>query len=338
MIKKAIQKVIDKSSLSEKEMIETMNHIMEGKATDAQIASFITALRMKGETIEEITGAAKVMREKATKIFIEDGVTCLDVVGTGGDKAHTFNISTTTAIVLAAGGVTVAKHGNRSVSSSCGSADVLKELGVNIEASKVIVERCIRECNIGFLFAPSLHGAMKYAIGPRREIGVRTIFNCLGPLTNPAGADHQLVGVYDNSLVEPIANVLLNLGIHRAMVVHGDDGLDEITTTTKTYVAELSNKTIRTYYIDPKDYGLGYSKLTDLRGGDAKANADITISILSGEKGHKRNTVILNAGSAFYIVNLTKSIQEGIKKAEEVIDSGNALNTLNQLIKISNQN
>ncbi|MDH5680552.1 MAG: anthranilate phosphoribosyltransferase [Spirochaetota bacterium] len=336
MLKKAIQKVIDKESLSEKEMVESMYLIMEGKATDAQIASFITALRMKGETIDEITGAAKVMRDKATRLFVEDGITLLDVVGTGGDQSHTFNISTCSAIVTAGGGITVAKHGNRSVSSSCGSADVLKALGVNIEASKETVEKCIKECDIGFLFAPAWHGAMKHAIGPRREIGVRTIFNCLGPLTNPAGADHQLIGVYDNMLVELVAQVLQKLGSKRALVVHGADGLDEITTTTKTYATELNGTKIESYMIDPKDYGISYSSPDDLRGGDDKENADIIRKIFTGEKGPKRDIVLLNAGAAFYVAEKTRSIADGISLAAEIIDSGKALKTLERLVEVSN--
>ncbi len=337
MLKKSINKVIEKTSLTEEEMIEVMKIIMEGKATDAQIASFITALRMKGETIEEITGAARVMREKATKIFLEDGIRAVDVVGTGGDASHTFNISTTSSIVLAGGGVAVAKHGNRSVSSSCGSADVLRELGINIDAPIQVVERCIKDCNIGFLFAPVYHTAMKHAIGPRREIGIRTIFNCLGPLTNPAGTNHQLIGVYENTLVKVVAHVLLNLGTTRAMVVHGADGLDEITTTTKTYVAELNNKRISHYMIDPTDYNIPLSKPEDLKGGDAKDNARITLDILEGKKGPQRDIVLLNSGSAFYVSEVAQSIQEGINLAIEIIDSGKAKNTLNCLIKTSNE-
>ncbi len=337
MIKKAIQKVIEGKSLSQSEMMDVMNQIMVGHTTDAQIASFITALRMKGETIDEITGAAQVMREKATKIDIEPGTLILDVVGTGGDQSHTFNISTCTAILLAASDVVVAKHGNRGVSSACGSADVLKALGVNIEASKEQVKECIKQCNIGFLFAPGLHGAMKYAIGPRREMGVRTIFNLLGPLTNPAGADHLLLGVFNRDLVEPIAKVLINLGIQRALVVHGEDGLDEITTTTKTYVAEVDQKVIQTYHIDPKDYGIAYASPDDLKGDDSERNAEIIKDVLSGEKGAYRDIVLLNAASALYIVGKSHTILEGIKKAEEVVDSGRAQETLEQLIRTSNQ-
>lgn len=336
MIKNAIKKVIELNSLSESEMIEVMNAIMEGETTDAQIASFITALRMKGETIEEITGAAKVMKEKATRIHIDEGIQVLDVVGTGGDGANTFNISTTTSIVLAAGGVAVAKHGNRSVSSACGSADVLKSLGVNIEADKETVEKCIRECKLGFLFAPALHGAMKYAIGPRKEMGVRTIFNLLGPLTNPAGADHQLVGVYDKKLVEPIAQVLKNLGIKKAMVVHGNDGLDEITITAKTFAAELSNNTISTYDIDPIDYGIDHVTMDDIKGGEAQINAEIIRHILKGEEGPKRNIVLLNSGAAFYVADKVKSINDGVEMAKDVIDSGKASKTLECLIQKSN--
>ncbi len=337
MITKAIHKIIEGNSLSENEMLEAMTVIMEGRATDAQIGSLITALRMKGETVEEITGAARVMRQKATKIKVESGKKVLDTCGTGGDQSHTFNISTLSAIIAAAGGVAVAKHGNRSVSSSCGSADVLKELGVNVEAGKGVVEQCIRDCNLGFLFAPALHGAMKYAIGPRKEIAARTIFNCLGPLTNPAGASYQLIGVYAQDLVEPIANVLLKLGSERTMVVHGLDGLDEITTTDKTFVAELKDAVVATYQIDPKDYGIEYASINDLKGGDVKENADIIKRILSGDKGAKRDIVLLNAGSALYVAGESSSISKGIKKAAEIIDSGMGTKTLDKLIAISNR-
>ncbi len=260
MIKEAISKVVDGENLTEEEAIATMNEIMSGEATPAQIASFITALRLKGETIEEITGCARVMREKATRISTNHPLV-VDTCGTGGDGAHTFNISTTAAFVVAGAGVPVAKHGNRSVSSSCGSADVLKALGVNIEVEPDVVSNCINEIGIGFLFAPLLHGAMKYAIGPRREIGIRTIFNILGPLTNPASAQAQVLGVYDGSLTEPLAQVLNNLGSTRVFVVHGEDGLDEITTTTNTRISELADGVVRTYTLSPTEFGFLTQKL-----------------------------------------------------------------------------
>ncbi|MCX5853957.1 MAG: anthranilate phosphoribosyltransferase, partial [Deltaproteobacteria bacterium] len=253
MIKEAINKIVDLHNLQESEMMNVMDEVMEGRATPTQIASFITALRMKGETVDEVTGAARIMRKKATRIDARSSI-IVDTCGTGGDRKNTFNISTTSAFVVAAAGITVAKHGNRAVSSGCGSADVLEALGVNISASPDIVEECVQQIGIGFLFAPKLHGAMKYAIGPRREIGIRTIFNILGPLTNPAGATSQLIGVYDPKLTEMFAYVLKNLGTRRAFVVHGSDGLDEATVTGETRVSELKDGLVTTYNINPMDY------------------------------------------------------------------------------------
>lgn len=349
MIKEAINKVVDGIDLREDEMIEVMEEIMSGEATGAQIGAFITALRMKGETVDEITGAVKVMRKKATKIPVEDvdvdldrddinidRETIIDTCGTGGDGTMTFNISTATAFVVAGGGVKVAKHGNKSVSSLCGSADVLQELGVNVEATPEVVARCIKEVGIGFLFAPLLHGAMKYAIGPRREIGIRTIFNILGPLTNPAGAKYQLLGVYKESLCEPLAEVLLRLGTKRAMVVHGRCGIDEISITKDTKVAEVKDGKIKSYEINPVHFGLKVHDFSELKGGNAAVNAKIIRDILSGkERGAKRDIVLLNAGAAFYIVNVAKSIGEGVALAKEVIDKGKALKKLELLIKVS---
>ena len=275
MIKEAIEKAVQKTDLREVEMMSTMDEIMEGIATQAQIASLITALRMKGETVEEVTGAARIMRQKATHVNACSS-TIVDTCGTGGDRLNTFNISTTAAFVAAAAGLTVAKHGNRAVSSGCGSADVLEALGVNISADQEIVEECIQQIGIGFLFAPKLHGAMKYAIGPRREIGIRTIFNMLGPLTNPAGATAQLLGVYDTTLTEMFADVLKNMGTKRAFVVHGLDGLDEVSITGETRVAELKGGIIRTYNINPVDYFGKTDTLESIRGGDPAFNAQIT--------------------------------------------------------------
>ena len=283
MIKEAINKVINNQDLSQEEAISTMNEIMSGEATPAQIASFITALRMKGETVDEITGCAKVMREKVTRINTKSDL-LVDTCGTGGDSAHTFNISTTAAFVAAGAGLKIAKHGNRSVSSKCGSADVLKELGVNIEADANTVAKCIDEVGIGFLFAPMLHPAMTYAIGPRREIGIRTIFNILGPLTNPAGATTQVLGVYDPKLTETLAKVLNNLGSKHVFVVHGSDGLDEITITGKTYVAELVNGEVRSFTIDPEDFGISKADVSSLAGDTAEENARITLSVLKAKK------------------------------------------------------
>ncbi|MCX7769791.1 MAG: anthranilate phosphoribosyltransferase [Proteobacteria bacterium] len=351
MIKEAIHKVVDRIDLEEEEMIRVMEEIMTGEATQAQIGAFITALRMKGETIDEIVGAAKVMREMATKIPIEgvtldldrddiniDRETIIDTCGTGGDGTLTFNISTATAFVVAGGGITVAKHGNRSVSSVCGSADVLKELGVNIDASPEVVAKCIKKIGIGFLFAPTFHGAMKYAIGPRREIGIRTIFNILGPLTNPANAKYQILGVYKEELCETLAYVLQKLGTKRAMVVHGMDGMDEITVTKDTFVAELKNNQVKTYYLNPTHFNMPIYNFSELRGGNAIDNANIIRDILSGkERGAKRAVVVLNAGCAFYVAEKASTIKEGIEYAEKVIDSGKALEKLEKLIKMSNE-
>ena len=335
MIKEAIAKVVDKEDLNEAETMEVMDEVMGGKSTPAQIAAFITALRMKGETVEEVTGAARIMRKKATRIDARSTI-IVDPVGTGGDMMNSFNISTTTAFVVAAVGITVAKHGNRAVSSGCGSADVLEALGVNISAGPEIVEECIQQIGIGFLFAPRLHGAMKYAIEPRREIGIRTIFNMLGPLTNPAGATAQLIGVYDPLLTEMFAGVLKNLGIKRAFVVHGSDGLDEATVTAETRVSELKDGLISTYNIDPIEiFGETY-RGEELVGGDPSVNAQITKDVLSGKNGARRKIVLLNAALAIMAGEKAKDIREGIALAEECIDSGAAIKKLQALIELSN--
>lgn len=335
MIKEAIGKVIDKQDLTEQEMVDVFNEIMSGGASDAQIGAFLVALRLKGETIEEIIGAAKVMREKALKIKTPKGATVVDTCGTGGDASGTFNISTTAAFIAAGAGLTVAKHGNRAVSSKAGSADVLKALGVNIEAEQAIVEECLDKCQIGFLFAPLMHNAMKYAIGPRREIGVRTIFNILGPLCNPAGADNQIMGVYDDSLTEPLANVLGGLGAKHVLVVHGHDGLDEITLTATTQVSELKNGKVSTYTLDPRDLGFSLCKPEDLKGGDAQTNAEITTKILEGEeKGPKRNISVLNAAAAILVGGMAKDLKEGVELAGKSLDSGKAAMKLEKLKSI----
>ncbi|MCX7816519.1 MAG: anthranilate phosphoribosyltransferase [Syntrophales bacterium] len=335
MIKEALVKLVNRQDLAEEEMELVMTEIMEGKATDAQIASLLTALRMKGETVKEVSGAARVMRRKALRIDARSSVV-VDTCGTGGDNRGTFNISTTAAFVVAAAGITVAKHGNRAVSSGCGSADLLEALGVNIEATPDVVEECIQQVGIGFLFAPRLHGAMKYALGPRREMGFRTIFNMLGPLTNPASATAQLVGVYAPELTEMFAHVLRNLGVKRAFVVHGSDGLDEATVTGETRVSELREGVVTTYNIDPIRYFGEYYSLEELRGGDAYTNAEITKSILAGEDGAKRKIVILNAGLAIVAAGRASTLEEGIKIAEERIDDGSALRKLRELIDVSN--
>ena len=335
MIREAIQKIMAGDALTEAEMTDTMNEIMEGKTTDAQIACFLTALRLKGETIEEITGAARVMRDKATPVPTKHSLV-VDTCSTGGTGLNHFNISTTSAIVTAGAGVPVAKHGNRGVTRQSGSANVLMALGVNIEIGPEHVGRCIDEVGIGFLFAPALHGAMKYAIGPRREIGIRTIFNALGPLTNPAGAQAQVLGVYAPELTETHANVLNNLGCKHAFVVHGDDGLDDITTTTTTRVSELRNGTVKTYTLDPTTLGIPRAEPEVLLGGAPEENAEIIVNLLKGEKGPKRDIVVLNAGAAIVASGKVDSLDAGIELASESIDSGEALAKLRALKSMSN--
>lgn len=335
MIKEAIEKVVQKMDLPEAEMMAAMEEIMEGAAKPAQIGSFITALRMKGETVEEVTGAARIMRQKATRINA-CAATIVDTCGTGGDRLNTFNISTTAAFVVAAAGIVVAKHGNRAVSSACGSADVLEALGVNISAGQEIVEECIQQIGIGFLFAPKLHGAMKYAIGPRREIGIRTIFNMLGPLTNPAGATAQLLGVYDPQLTEMFAGVLKNMGTKKAFVVYGMDGLDEATVSGETRVAELKDGIIKTYNINPVDYFGRTYPLADIHGGDSSVNARIAKDVLTGKSGACRDVVILNAALAIVAGEKASDIKEGIQVAANCLDSGAAVKKLQLLIELSN--
>jgi anthranilate phosphoribosyltransferase len=330
MIVAAIAKLVDRRDLSEEEAAQAMRQIMEGNATPAQIAAFLTALRIKGETIGEITGCARVMREKATHIRAP-AANVVDTCGTGGDGAHTFNISTTAAFVVAGAGVPVAKHGNRAISSRCGSADLLQELGVAIELTPASAERCLAEVGITFLFAPLFHSAMKYAIGPRREIGVRTIFNIMGPLTNPAGAKRQLLGVYAGHLTAPLARVLGNLGSEHAMVVHGADGLDEITTTGETQVAELKAGAVTTYTIAPEAFGLTRVPLQALAGGDAKDNAQISLAVLEGRKGPHRDVVLLNAAAALLVAGAASDWQDGLRLAAHAIDSGAALEKLRWL-------
>jgi len=349
MIKKAIARLVEQTDLSEGEMIEVMSQIMSGEATPAQIGSFITALRMKGETIDEITGAARVMRERATPIRVGrnildmdrddiniDQETILDVVGTGGDGTNTFNISTTVSFVVSACGVRIAKHGNRSVSSLCGSADVLEKLGVNLEITPESVEQCINRIGIGFLFAPALHGAMKHAIGPRREIGIRTIFNILGPLTNPANADCQVMGVYRDDLVEKLAGVLHKLGCRHGFVVHGRDGMDEITTTAESLIAEVTRQGVVLETIRPEQFGIQRCSMSDLAGGDALANAAIVRQVLGGESGQRRDIVLLNAAYGLLAAGKAPDAQAGMVLAAEAIDSGNALSQLEKLVHFTN--
>lgn len=330
MIKEAISKIVERIDLTEGEAEGAMREIMEGTATPAQIASYITALRMKGESVAEITGSARVMREKASRVSIEDPLV-VDTCGTGGDRMKTFNISTTTAFVVAGAGVTVAKHGNRSVSSSCGSADVLKALGVHIDLPPERVERCINEIGIGFLFAPLFHGAMKHALLPRQETGIRTIFNLLGPLTNPAGASFQVLGVFAPALTDLLAQVLMNLGSRHFFIVHGMDGLDEITVTGQSRISEGKGGRVAAYYIAPKDFNLPTGAVKDLEGGDAQINAAILLSILKGEKGAKRDVVLMNAGPALVATGKAQTLQDGLLLAAESIDSGSALAKLEAL-------
>ncbi|MEK6732766.1 MAG: anthranilate phosphoribosyltransferase [Candidatus Omnitrophota bacterium] len=350
MIRECIGKVVEGNDLTREEMIACMNEIMTGEATQAQIGSFITALRLKGETVEEITGAAIVMREKATRISVGNNLvdldrddinidreTIVDTCGTGGSGTNTFNISTTVAFVVSGAGLRVAKHGNRGVSSLCGSADVIKALGVNIDISPEKVKECIDKIGIGFLYAPLFHGAMKFAIGPRREIGIRTIFNILGPLTNPASATSQVLGVYEEALTDKLANVLNNLGSKRAFVVHGLDTLDEITITGETKISELKNKKVTGYYIKPQDFGIKKADLDDIKGGTIEENAAIVKKVLEGEKGPRQDVVLLNASAALIAGGMAKDFKEGIEIARASIESGKAREKLKMLIEFTNK-
>lgn len=335
MIQEAIAKLVEKNNLSQQEAEQVMSEIMEGKATDAQIAAFLISLRMKGETIEEITACAKIMREKANRINPKANY-LVDTCGTGGDKSGTFNISTASAFVAAGAGVAVAKHGNKSVSSKCGSADVLAALGVNVQLEPKMVEKCIEKTGIGFMFAPLFHPAMKYVMNARKETGIRTVFNILGPMTNPAGAKSQVIGVFNPALMKDIANVMKNLGSRHVMVVNGD-GLDEITINGKTKVVELKESKINVYDINPEDYGFDISPLNEILGGDAHENAKTIISILKGTEGPKRDVVLLNAGAATYVSGKVSSLEEGIGAAKRSIDSGAALKKLEELKEFTNK-
>jgi anthranilate phosphoribosyltransferase len=331
-VMEAIDKVVNMADLREEEMLRVMEAIMDGRVSPAQIAAFITALRMKGETIDEITGAARCMRSRALPIHFAGDGPLLDTCGTGGDGSCTFNISTTTAFVAAAAGARVAKHGNRSVSSLCGSADVLEKLGVAIDLAPDEVGRCIERTGIGFLFAPLFHSSMKHAAAPRREVGIRTIFNILGPLTNPARAKFQLLGVYDGKLCEKIAGALARLGTDRAMVVHGLDGLDEITVTANTQVSEVRGGIVETRLLDPRELGIGLYPAEDLRGGDAGENARITEGILSGDiTGAKRDIVLINSAAALYVCGIASTLGEGLDMARDAVDSGRALQKIGHL-------
>ena len=333
MIREAIQALVSGNPLTMEEAASVMEEIMEDKVTPAQFGAFVTALRLKGETIDEIAGMAKTMRAKAVQVNTAEPM--IDVVGTGGDGLNTFNISTATALVVAGAGLKVAKHGNRAASGGCGAADVLEALGVKIELTAEQVQRCIEEVGMGFMFAPSFHPAMKYAGPPRREIGIRTVFNILGPLTNPARAGNYLLGVADGALVEKLALVLQGLGCSHAMVVHGEDGLDEITLTGKTQVAELKDGRIESYSVSPEDFALPRASLDSLRGDTADENATLLRNVLAGTPGPQRDVVLMNATAALVAGDKVPSLEQGIGLAREAIDSGRALVRLEQLIELS---
>ena len=334
MIREAIAEVVSGRSLDWVEATAVMRQVMEGEATPAQIAGLLVALRMKGETSDELAGFAEAMLSHAIRIESDAE---LDTCGTGGDGSHTFNISTAVAFVAAGAGVRVAKHGNRAMSSMCGSADVLGELGVRLDLEPRAIERCIREVGIGFMFAPAFHPAMKYAAAPRREIGVRTMFNILGPLCNPAGARAQLLGVADETLVERMATVLFRLGFGRAMVVSGEDGLDELTLSGASLVCELRDERLQTYEVAPEDYGLPRASVEELVGGTVEENARILREVLTGSMGPRRNVVLLNAGAALYVAGAAGSIEDGVSLATTSIDSGRAVAKLNGLVDFCRQ-
>lgn len=337
MIKEAIVKIVDKQDLTYDEAYEVMNEIMSGDTTATQNAAFLAALSTKStkrETIEEIAGCAAAMRAHALKV--ETDMDIMEIVGTGGDGAHSFNISTTAALVASAGGVKIAKHGNRAASSNCGTADCLEALGVNLDLEPEKCIKLLQETGMCFFFAQKYHTSMKYVGAIRKELGIRTVFNILGPLTNPASPNRQLMGVYDASLVEPLAQVLMNLGVKRGMVVYGQDKLDEISLSAPTTICEFRGGKAETYEITPEQFGMERCEKSDLEGGTPQENAAITRAVLGGEKGHRRNVVLLNAGAALYIGEKADSLADGIKLAAEIIDSGSALRKLDELIRATN--
>jgi len=345
IIAEAVRALVDRKDLSRIEAAAAMEAIMSGAATNAQIAAFLTALRMKGETVEELIGFAQVMRQKAVKVRTRasevvgatgtDREMLIDTAGTGGDASGTFNVSTATAFVVAGAGLKVAKHGNRSVSSLCGSADVVETLGINIELSAAKVARCVDEVGIGFLYAPLLHTAMKHVMAARREMGIRTVFNMLGPLTNPAGANAQVIGVYSDALTEPLARALAELGTLRAYVVHGDDGLDEISNTGPSHISEVREGVVRSSTVRPEDFGLPRSSLQDLRGGDREENAEIVRHVLAAEAGPRRDIVLMNAAAALVVGGKAHDFKEGVALAAQSVDSGAAAAKLAGLIALS---
>lgn len=331
MIREAIKTAMDGENLTFETARAAMDEVMRGEASSAQIAAFLTALRMKGESIEEITACATVMRESCIRLSHESDVA--EIVGTGGDESYTFNISTVSAFVAAAAGVPIAKHGNRSVSSKCGAADLLEALGAKIDLSASQSEKILHSTGMCFMFAPLYHTSMKYAAPVRKEIGVRTIFNILGPLSNPARASIQLLGVYDKKLLKPLAQTLLNLGAKHAMVVRGEDGLDEITLSSLTWVYEIKDGQLSSFVLDPQEYGFALCKPCELVGGDAGENAGIARAVLGGEKGPKRDVVLLNAGACLYMANKAASIEEGVLLAAKTIDSGAALQKMEEFVR-----
>lgn len=335
-INQAIKAVISRQNLNENEMHDVMNSIMTGQTTDAQIGAFLVGLSMKGETIEEITASAKVMRALATSVELSSNDYLVDTCGTGGDGLGLFNISTASAFVVAAAGGKVAKHGNRSISSKSGSADVLEAAGINLNISPELISQCIEEIGLGFMFAPAHHSAMKHAIGPRKELAVRTIFNVLGPLTNPAKAPNQIMGVYDKSLVEPIANVLKGLNSRHVMVVHSEDGLDEFSIANTTYVAELKDNNISTYTVHPGDFGLEEGNLDSIKAENAEQSLALINEAFSGKKGEARDIIALNAGAAIYVSGLVSSLDEGVTKANQILSDGSAQDKLDAYILASN--
>ena len=338
MIKEAIVKIVNKEDLTYDEAYKVMNEIMSGETTSTQNSAFLAALSTKSaraETKDEIAGCAAAMRDHATKL--ETDMDLFEIVGTGGDNSNSFNISTTSALVAAAGGMKVAKHGNRAASSKCGTADCLEALGVNINQSPEKCKELLEEVGMCFFFAQKYHSSMKYVGAIRKELGFRTVFNILGPLTNPGSPKMQLLGVYDDYLVEPLAQALISLGVKRGMVVYGQEKLDEISMTAPTTICEFKDGWFKTYVIKPEDFGFERCNKNDLIGGTPKENADITLSILKGEKGHKRNAVLMNAGASLYIGGKANSMSEGIKLAGDIIDSGKAIETLNKFIEISNR-
>jgi anthranilate phosphoribosyltransferase len=331
-----LNQLLDKRDLAHDDMLELMQNIMGGQLTSAQIAAVLVALRIKGETVDEIAAAAKVMRELSTKVVVQDVIHLIDTCGTGGDGARTFNISTTSAVVAAAAGAHVAKHGGRSVSSTCGSADILEKLGVNVNLTPQQVANSVDTIGVGFMFAPNHHSAMKHAAPVRRELGVRTLFNVLGPLTNPAGAANQVIGVFQKELTSKLAQVLKQLGSHHVLVVHGADGMDEISISGPTFIAELKDGAVREYTVQPQDFGLTPAPLNNIQVTNADEAKTMLQTVMNNQEGAARDIVLLNAGAAIYVSGVTASLADGVKKAAETIASGAAKQKLEQLVQLSN--